>query len=122
VLPCYHYGLERLPIQGRLFDLWHSDTVARHKALEGRHEVCRGCTINCYFEPSFATSPGSRYFWQSLPSKMGYGWTKFVVQRLRTKLGGPRTAVLPDLDAPDAPEPSGDGAPGERIDLPVLRS
>lgn len=94
VLPCYHYGLERLPIQGRLYDLWQSDTVARHRAMEGRHSVCRNCTINCYFEPSFAISPGSRYFWESLPSKMRYTWTKFVVQRVRSTLS-PREAVLP---------------------------
>ena len=95
VLPCYHAGMERVPIGGRLFDLWHSDTVAHHKAMEGRHEVCRGCTINCYFEPSFAVNPGSLYFWESLPSKVRYSWTKFVVQRLRSKLERHRTAVLP---------------------------
>ena len=120
VLPCYHYGLERVPIEGRLFDLWHSDAVARHRALEGRHEVCRGCSINCYFEPSFAVSPESRYFWQSLPSKFSYSWTKFIVQRLRARLGG-REAILPEL-TPPVPQ-SGDGLPAgekEMLDLPVL--
>lgn len=97
VLPCYHYGLERLPIEGGLYDLWHSDVVARHKAQEGRHEVCRNCTINCYFEPSFATSPATPYFWQSLPSKMQYSWTKFVVQRLRSRLNTNREAILPSM-------------------------
>lgn len=123
VLPCYHYGLERLPIEGRLHALWHSDTVARHRALEGRHAVCRGCTINCYFEPSFAVSPGTRYFWESLPSKMHYTWTKFVVQRLRTKLQGGRQALLPDVEAlaaavEAAPE---EMPPDEMIVLPLLR-
>lgn len=120
VLPCYHAGLERLPIEGRLFELWGSERVAWHREMEGRHEACRGCTINCYFEPSFATSPSSRYFWESLPSKARYAWTKFVVQRLGQKLGGPREARLPDLDAP---EPAGDGLAGEAgwIELPVLR-
>jgi MoaA/NifB/PqqE/SkfB family radical SAM enzyme len=114
VLPCYHYGLERLPIDGRLYDLWHSDAVAHHKAMEGRHPVCEGCTINCYFEPSFATSPTTSYFWQSLPSKMQYSWTKFVVQRLRARLG-PRESILPDFEELTAS--SGDG---EMIDLPVV--
>src|SRR5690606_33545639 len=120
VLPCYHAGLEKLPIEGRLFDLWHSDRVAWHRQMEGRHEVCRGCTINCYFEPSFATKPTSGYFWESLPSKTRYAWTKFVVQRLGQKLGGPKQADLPDLDAP---ETIGDGAAREAdlIELPVLR-
>lgn len=95
VLPCYHYGLERLPIEGRLYELWQSDTVSRHREQEGRHEVCRNCTINCYFEPSFSVNPAASYFWQSLPSKMQYSWTKFVVQRLRSKLGGKRESVMP---------------------------
>ncbi len=121
VLPCYHYGLERVPIEGRLFDLWRSDTVDRHRAMEGRHEVCRGCTINCYFEPSFARAPHRRYFWESLPSKIGYGWTKFVVQRLRAKLG-PRSAILPDWTEQAAgPDVSGDGAP-TGLALPVIEA
>lgn len=111
VLPCYHYGLERTPIEGKLYELWNSDLVDRHREMEGRHDVCRGCTINCYFEPSFATSPGSRYFWESLPSKMRYSWTKFVVQRLRSRAGG-RGADL------RIPAWAGDGAAVD-VDEPV---
>ena len=86
--------------------------------MEGRHEACRGCTINCYFEPSFATDPTLPYFWQSLPSKARYAWTKFVVQRLRARLGT-RAAILPDFDAPSSSraDVQGDAA---MIDLPVL--
>jgi MoaA/NifB/PqqE/SkfB family radical SAM enzyme len=93
VLPCYHYGLERIDIDGRLYEHWHSDTVARHRAMEGRHDVCRGCTINCYFEPSFAVTPGRVHFWESLPSKMRYSWTKFVVQQLDARVGPQRSLV-----------------------------
>lgn len=96
VLPCYHYGLEKIPIEGELYNLWHSERVAYHQRMEGRHEVCKGCTINCYFEPSFATTPTRRYFWESLPSKARYTWAKFIVQRLDAKLRGPRRALLPD--------------------------
>lgn len=124
VLPCYHAGLEKIPIDGQLFALWQSDIVARHRGLEGRYEACRGCTVNCYFEPSFATAPATRYFWESLPAKTRYTWTKFVVQRLRTKLTGPRRALLPEretrgvVDAKYSPE-GGDGHT-ELIELPVL--
>jgi hypothetical protein len=90
--------------------------VAWHRAREGRHGACRGCTINCYFEPSFALSPAARYFWESLPSKARYAWTKLVVQRLRSKLRPHRRALLPDL--PPAPPPP-DVAAG-MIELPVL--
>ncbi|MEM8600542.1 MAG: radical SAM protein [Bacteroidota bacterium] len=124
VLPCYHAGMEKLPIKGQLYDLWHGERVAWHRETEGRHAVCRGCTINCYFEPSFAVSPGSGYFWESLPSKARYSWTKFVVQRLNARLG-PRAANLPDFEEVPLPSPiaSGDGAASspELIELPVLR-
>ena len=122
VLPCYHFGMERHPIEGRLYDLWHGERATWHRAMEGRHEACRGCTVNCYFEPSFAVSPGTGYFWQSLPSKARYSWTKFIVQRLQAKQG-PRTAVLPDVsDAADAPVLPPPPAPADDlIALPVLR-
>jgi hypothetical protein len=97
ILPCYHYGLDRLPIEGRLFDLWNSEIVDEHRRMEGRHEVCKGCTINCYFEPSFATAPAQRYFWESLPSKMNYAWTKLVLQRMDARRGG-REAILPEFE------------------------
>ncbi len=126
VLPCYHAGLEKLPIEGRLYSLWNGERVAWHRAREGRHAACAGCSINCYFEPSFATDPTSRYFWEGLPSKARYAWTKFVVQRMNARLG-PRAARLPDLAGSDlaGPDslpastalPSGDGA----LALPVLQ-
>ena len=133
VLPCYHFGLEKLPIgEEGLYALWQSEKVAWHRQMQGRHDICRGCTVNCYFEPSFATSPLTPYFWQSLPSKARYAWTKFVLQRLDARRG-PREASLPDLDTLVAEEEAleaaaldaaaqaaaGDGA-GAMIDLPVL--
>lgn len=125
VLPCYHYGLEKLPIDGNLYALWQSDRVAYHRTMEGRHDVCKGCTINCYFEPSFATTPTSRYFWESLPSKARYTWTKFIVQRLDARLNGSRPALLPQFEAEasaqDAePVSQADALPG-MVELPVLR-
>ena len=118
VLPCYHYGLEKLAIQGRLYELWNSERVDWHRRMEGRHDACRGCTINCYFEPSFAASPGTRYFWESIPSKVRYSWTKFIVQRMRARLGN-RAAVLPDWSE-RRPEATSDSRPvfsGEVADV-----
>lgn len=126
VLPCYHYGLDKLPIEKDLHRLWHSDTVKYHQEMEGRHEVCEGCTINCYFEPSFGTSPEMRYFWEGLSSKARYGWTKFVVQRLRSRLSPSRAATLPDFASRPAARPASNARPtaarpaSEMIDLPVV--
>ena len=114
ILPCYHAGFEQIPIEGGLYDLWHSDIVAGQKQLQGRHPECSGCTINCYFEPSFATSPMSTYFWMSLPSKTRYAWTKFVVQRLRSKLTGSRAAILPPVED-WITKPTGDGAATDKV-------
>jgi MoaA/NifB/PqqE/SkfB family radical SAM enzyme len=123
VLPCYHAGLEKLPIGGDLFSLWHSSRVQWHRSMEGRHEVCRGCTINCYFEPSFATDPSSSYFWESLPSKVRYAWTKFVIQRVSARFGD-NAVVMPQYAEP-LPPPAGDGQPPGPESLlealPVLR-
>jgi len=116
LLPCYHAELERLPIQNNLCELWQSERVAWHRAHEGRHAVCKGCTINCYFEPSFATMPHTRYFWEGIPSKLRYIWTKFIVQRMRAKISGPRTALLPDFTNSLSADPP------EGLSLPVLPS
>jgi MoaA/NifB/PqqE/SkfB family radical SAM enzyme len=75
VLPCYHLGLEALPIEGRLYDLYRSDDVQQLIPMEGRYPQCEGCTINCYMQPSFAVET-SKYFWQALPSTLKYNWMK----------------------------------------------
>jgi len=79
MLPCYHLGLEELPIEGRLYELWHSSGVAALRKLEGRHEKCQGCVINCYMQPSFAYQL-NRYFFRALPSTLKYSFEKWVYQ------------------------------------------
>lgn len=73
LLPCYHAAESgyALPIRGSLYDLWHSSEAKHLRQLEGRFSFCAGCTINCYFEPSFGWEV-SRYFWLSLPSTWKY--------------------------------------------------
>jgi MoaA/NifB/PqqE/SkfB family radical SAM enzyme len=82
LLPCYHQHMERLPIDDNLFQLWQSDRVAWHREHEGRHAFCKGCSINCYFEPSFAF-PVNAMSLMTVPSKIKYGYAKFVLQPLR---------------------------------------
>lgn len=73
LLPCYHMHDERLKIKhenGRsnLDELWHSPPVQEKKKKEGSWSFCQGCTIWCYFEPSFYWPP-DRYFFLHMKSK-----------------------------------------------------
>lgn len=84
LLPCYHLHFERLPIGDDLAAVWNSERVGWHREREGRHDFCEGCSINCYFEPSFAF-PTNRLSLASVPSKIKYGYSKYVVQTLRRR-------------------------------------
>jgi MoaA/NifB/PqqE/SkfB family radical SAM enzyme len=81
LLPCYHFHTERIPIGGDLPGAHASARVAEQRRMEGRHPFCAGCAINCYFEPSFAF-PTSRYGIAAVPSKLKYGFSKYVRQPL----------------------------------------
>jgi MoaA/NifB/PqqE/SkfB family radical SAM enzyme len=81
VLPCYHLGLEELPIGESLYDLYGTEKVQRLVALEGRLPACEGCAINCYMQPSFAVEI-SKYFWRALPSTIKYNRMKGTWKQL----------------------------------------
>jgi MoaA/NifB/PqqE/SkfB family radical SAM enzyme len=81
VLPCYHLGLDSVPIDGRLYDLWNSEPIQTLVRLEGKHEKCEGCTVNCYMQPSFATE-FSKYWLKALSSTLKYNWEKGTWKRL----------------------------------------
>jgi hypothetical protein len=81
ILPCYHAGYKKLPIDNRLSEMRKSSLIKEEIKLEGRHAFCEGCTVNCYFEPSFATH-FSKYFWIALPSKTRYIYHKLFPQGL----------------------------------------
>lgn len=81
VLPCYHLGLEQIPIEGKLYELYHSEKVQKLIALEGRLPACEGCTINCYMQPSFAVEM-NRYWWKALPSTLKYNYIKGTWKQL----------------------------------------
>lgn len=87
VLPCYHLGEQKFPVNNHLKQLYQSEPVRRLVALEGRLPACEGCTINCYMQPSFAVEL-NHYFWKALPSTLKYNWQKgtwkrFLKQRVK---------------------------------------
>ena len=85
LLPCYHFASERIPIDRPIKEIRNSERVEYFKRMEGKFDFCRGCTVNCYFEPSFAF-PTNAYAFASLPSKFKYGYNKLVKQKLKKKL------------------------------------
>jgi MoaA/NifB/PqqE/SkfB family radical SAM enzyme len=75
VLPCYHLGMENIPIENNLYELYNSDQVRQSIAMEGRYQACEGCTINCYMQPSFAVEINA-YWWKAIRSTLKYNWIK----------------------------------------------
>lgn len=81
MLPCYHLGIESIPIEKDLFELYQSDRVQKLVALEGRYPECEGCTVNCYMQPSFAVEM-NKYWWSALPSTLKYNSMKGTWKQL----------------------------------------
>ena len=81
LLPCYHLGIESIPIEHRLFELYRSPKVQDLIKMEGRYPKCEGCTINCYMQPSFAVEV-NQYWWKALPSTLKYNYMKGTWKKL----------------------------------------
>lgn len=81
ILPCYHFKQENIKITTSISEIIKSEKYIEFEKMEGRFEFCQGCTVNCYFEPSFAF-PTNIYGLKSIPSKLKYGFTKLVLQKL----------------------------------------
>jgi len=80
LLPCYHHVQLAIPIRRNLTRIQKSNMVNLMKKQQGSFPFCDGCTINCYFDPSFLYKV-DRYFWFSLFSKTKYGFDKFIRYR-----------------------------------------
>lgn len=76
LLPCYHHAQLALPIQSNLMQRLGTHEHQAMKAQQGTFPFCDGCTINCYFDPSFLYKLDRFWAW-SLISKLKYGLDKF---------------------------------------------
>jgi MoaA/NifB/PqqE/SkfB family radical SAM enzyme len=74
--PCYHQVQEERPIAD-LVELCRSPWFRRLRAQQGTFAACAGCTINCYFDPSFHYKL-DRFFLDSTMAKMRYVWYKYL--------------------------------------------
>ncbi len=77
LLPCFHHAQLAIPIQSNLSEILQSRTWRLQKKQQGTFPFCDGCTINCYFDPSFLYKL-DRYFWLSMVSKIKYGFDKYI--------------------------------------------
>jgi MoaA/NifB/PqqE/SkfB family radical SAM enzyme len=81
ILPCYHFANDKIKIDRPLSEIRNSEKIKFFIENEGRFDFCQGCTVNCYFEPSFAF-PTNLYSIASLTSKFKYSYNKLVKQKL----------------------------------------
>ena len=81
ILPCYHFENDKIKIDKPIKEIMQSEKYKNFMKMEGRFDFCEGCTVNCYFEPSFAF-PTNLYGIASVASKFKYGYQKLVKQKI----------------------------------------
>ena len=86
ILPCYHFENDKIKIDRPIKEIQQTDKYKHFLKMEGRFDFCEGCTVNCYFEPSFAF-PTNLYGLASVTSKFKYGYNKLVKQKIMKKIG-----------------------------------
>lgn len=77
LLPCFHRAVESLEIEEGIEAARNSSAFRKALHKQGRYDFCRGCTINCYFDPSFLYTPDALFI-RSLAAKVKYAYDKFL--------------------------------------------
>lgn len=85
ILPCYHFENDNIKIDRPIKEIQQTDKYKYFLKMEGRFDFCEGCTVNCYFEPSFAL-PTNLYGLASVMSKFKYGYHKLIKQKIKKKI------------------------------------
>ncbi|NNL22364.1 MAG: radical SAM protein, partial [Ignavibacteriaceae bacterium] len=85
LLPCYHFANDKIKIDKQISEIRKSGKIKDFIENEGKFDFCQGCTVNCYFEPSFAF-PTNLYAISSLTSKFKYSYNKLIKQKIKKKL------------------------------------
>ena len=85
ILPCYHFENDKIKIDRPISEIRKSEKYQHFLKNEGRFDFCEGCTVNCYFEPSFAF-PTNLYGLASVTSKFKYGYNKLIKQKIKRKI------------------------------------
>ncbi|MGE5497821.1 MAG: radical SAM/SPASM domain-containing protein [Syntrophothermus sp.] len=85
ILPCYHFAHKNITIDRPIAEIMKTAVYEEFRKMEGKFSFCQGCTVNCYFEPSFAF-PINLYSFISLRSKVKYSFYKLVRQKIKKYL------------------------------------
>ncbi len=104
LLPCFHFCMDTVPIKNALENIPGTDTFAWHRSRQGRFDFCKGCSLNCYFDPSFLYK-FDRYFFESLSAKAGYVWDKNIRKLLfpAKRDGRPAAEIMAEMN--NTPDP-----------------
>jgi|SRR6056297_294220 len=82
ILPCYHNMKWKIDIKNNLAQAFYSKKRKNIEKKQGTFKFCEGCTINCYFDPSFEYKLDSYMFW-SLLSRGKYAIEKYFFNKIR---------------------------------------
>jgi MoaA/NifB/PqqE/SkfB family radical SAM enzyme len=66
--PCFHRALKRVPINGRLLEMYHAPKWEELYGQAGRYDFCEHCTIDCFFGLSYWDRVSRHFFAQNLTS------------------------------------------------------
>ena len=81
LLPCFHHYNLALPVKN-LYRLHKKPVTRWYRKMQGRFNFCKGCSINCYFDPSFQYKLDA-YFLESIAAKAKYWFDKNLRPKLR---------------------------------------
>lgn len=100
-LPCFHHACTRVPIGHDLHEVLTGRARSEAVKRQGTYSFCRGCHINCYFDPSYMSLFNGLWL-RSMGAKISYALTKYVAYRtpfpLHQFLGHPRSAAAWNSD------------------------
>lgn len=68
IIPCFITKQAQIPIEGNLYNIYHSDIIKGYKKLQGKLKKCEGCMCWDYIVPSFRKKL-SKYYLLDLFSK-----------------------------------------------------
>jgi MoaA/NifB/PqqE/SkfB family radical SAM enzyme len=82
LLPCYHKAVDSIPVAGSLEKACRSSLRRWYEKRQGSFDFCEGCTINCYFDPSFEYHL-DKLMVSSLSGRAKYAWLRYGLRPMK---------------------------------------